>query len=113
MAENKYKMNISQRRYKLLADFEKVHAFLEDMYNIESLNSYLLPQFFEYAHTHPAFNHKLAHRIGLWDEYWVLVGAACYEMNIGEAFLSVKNGHSFLLPEMLRYIRIFRWVDKG
>ncbi len=94
---------ITQRRYKLLFDFDNVHTFLEDMYNIESLNSYLLPQFFEYAHTNPAFCHKLTHRFGLWEKGEELVGVACYEMNIGEAFLSVKNGYGFLLPEMLRY----------
>ena len=45
------RMNITQRRYKLLADFGKVYSYLEDIYNIETLNGYLLPQFFEYAHT--------------------------------------------------------------
>lgn len=94
---------MKHRRYKLLADFEKVRTFLEDVYNIETLNSYLLPQFFEYAHTHPAFNHKLTHRFGLWEQAGELAGVACYEMNIGEAFLSVRNKCSFLLPEMLRY----------
>jgi len=94
---------ITQRRYKLLADFERVHRFLTDTYDRETLNSYLLPQFFEYAHTHPAFCHKLTHRFGFWEKGGELVGVACYEMNIGEAFLGVKNGYSFLLPEMLRY----------
>lgn len=94
---------IKQRRYKLLADFDNVRAFLEDVYDIRTLNSHLLPQFFEYAHTHPAFNHKLTHRFGIWEEHGELVGFACYEMNIGEALLSTKKGYSFLLPEMLRY----------
>lgn len=97
------RMNITQRRYKLLADFGKVHSYLEDIYNIETLNGYLLPQFFEYAHTHPAFNHKLTHRFGLWEDCDELVGVACYEMNVGEAMLSMKNGYDFLLPEMLSY----------
>lgn len=103
MTEKNYKTSISQRRYKLLADFDKAYAFLEDVYNIETQNSHLLPQFFEYAHTHPAFNHKLTHRFGLWEEVGELVGVACYEMDIGEAFLSVENGYGFLLSEMLRY----------
>lgn len=85
------RINISQRRYKLLSDFEKVHAFLRDVYNFPALNSYLLPQFFEYAHTHPAFNHKLTHRMGLWEKGEELVGVTCYEMNIGEAFLTVNH----------------------
>lgn len=31
------------------------------------------------------------------------MGVACYEMDIGEAFLSVKNGYGFLLSEMFWY----------
>jgi len=79
--------NIYKGRYKLLADFTKVHSFLTDIYSPYTLNSYLLPQFFEYAHTHPFFNHKLTHRFGLWEDNGELVGVACYEMNIGECFL--------------------------
>jgi ribosomal protein S18 acetylase RimI-like enzyme len=97
------RINITQRKYRLLSDFEKVHTFLEDLYNTPGLNSYLLPQFFEYAHTHPDFNHRLTHRMGLWEKDGELVGVACYEMNIGESFLSVKNGYDFLLSEMLWY----------
>ena len=39
-------MGITQRQYKLLGDFSKVLAYLTDVYNIKTLNSYLLPQFF-------------------------------------------------------------------
>lgn len=80
-------MGVTQRRYRLLADFATVHSFLTDTYSIDTLNSHLLPQFFEYAHTHPAFNHKLTHRFGLWENDGRLVGVACYEMDIGESFL--------------------------
>lgn len=58
------KREIYKRRYKLLADFTKVQEFLTEIYSLDTLNSYLLPQFFEYAHTHPFFNHKLTHRFG-------------------------------------------------
>jgi predicted N-acetyltransferase YhbS len=97
-------MNITQRRYKLLADFNKVIKYLTDVYNIKTLNSsYLLPQFFEYAHTHPAFNHKLTHRFGLWENGNELIGLVCYEMDIGECFITVKNEYDSLLPEMIKY----------
>jgi predicted N-acetyltransferase YhbS len=96
-------MNITQRRYKLLADFAAVHSFLTNTFSLDTLTSYLLPQFFEYAHTHPAFNHKLTHRFGLWEDSGELIGIACYEMDMGESFLSVKKGYDFLLPEMLSY----------
>ena len=95
---------IRRRRYRLLADFNTVHSFLTDIYSLDTLNSYLLPQFFEYAHTHPFFNHKLTHRFGLWeDDNGKLVGIACYEMDMGESFLVTDREHAFLLPEMLAY----------
>jgi len=95
--------NIYNRRYKLLADFTTVHSFLTDIYSLDTLNSYLLPQFFEYAHTHPFFNHKLTHLFGLWEDNGKLVGIACYEMNAGESFLVTDREHTLLLPEMLAF----------
>ncbi|MGM0404722.1 MAG: GNAT family N-acetyltransferase [Thermoplasmatota archaeon] len=94
---------ITNRRYKLLADFEKVCQFLDDNYDLETLNSYLIRPFFEYAHTHPYFNHKSTPRFGLWEEEGKLVGIACYEMDIGECFLSLKDGYDHLLSDMLEY----------
>ncbi len=94
---------IKNRRYKLLADFDKVRQFLDDIYNLDTLNSYMLPQFFEYAHTHPYFNHKLTHRFGLWEDGDDLVGLASYEMGLGECFLTIRDGYNNILPEMLNY----------
>jgi hypothetical protein len=76
---------------------------LTDIYNIETLNSYLLPQFYEHAHTSPKFNHKLTPRFGLWEDNNDLVGIACYEMDLGECFLCTKIGYDLLLPEMVEY----------
>jgi ribosomal protein S18 acetylase RimI-like enzyme len=94
-------MEIVKRRYRLLSDFSQVHGFLADIYTLDTLNSYLLPPFFEYAHTHPFFNHKLTHRFGVWEEKGKIIGIACYEMDIGESFLVTDKEHTFLLPEML------------
>jgi hypothetical protein len=96
-------MSVKFRHYKLLADFEKVNKYLTDVYTFETLNGYLLPQYFEYAHTHPLFNFKLTHRFGLWEDENELVGIACYDMYPGECFISVKNGFNLLLPEMISY----------
>jgi predicted N-acetyltransferase YhbS len=96
-------MGIINRNYKLLSDYNKVFAFLTDLYNIETLNSYLLPQFYEHAHTSPKFSYKLSSRFGLWEEDDNLVGIACYEMNLGECFVCIKKGYDMLLPEMVRY----------
>ena len=94
---------VTNRRYKMLADFEMVSRFLDDNYDPETLNSYLLRPFFEYAHTHPYFNHQSTPRFGLWEDGDELVGLACFEMELGECFLSVRKGYEHLLPEMLEY----------
>jgi hypothetical protein len=39
----------------------------------------------------------------LWEEDNELVGIACYEMNIGEYFISIKNEYNRLLPEMIEW----------
>jgi len=96
-------MSIIQRRYRLLNDYNKVTQFLMDVYNTETYNSYLLRPFFEHAHHSYKFNHKLTHRFGLWEDGDKLVGITCYEMNLGECFLSVKNDYNELLPEMVKY----------
>jgi hypothetical protein len=96
-------MSAKFRQYKLLADFGKVNKYLTDVFNMETLNGYLLPQYFEYAHTHPRFNYNRAHRFGLWEYQNELVGIACYDMYPGECFISVKNSFSLLLPEMINY----------
>jgi len=96
-------MSVNYRQYKLLGDFDKVLKYLSDVYNTDTLNGYLLPQFFEYAHTHPAFNYKLTHRIGLWEDNNIIVGIACFEMDIGECFISFRKGYNELLPEIIKY----------
>lgn len=96
-------MTIEINRYKLLADFHRVLKFLEENYETDTFNSYLLPQFFEYAHTHPFFNHKETHRMGLWEKQKNIVGLVCYEMEIGESFLVSKKGYEHLWVEMLSY----------
>ena len=95
--------DIKKRRYKLLSDFVKVYKYLEDIYDINTVNSCLLPPFFEYAHTHPAFDHKMTHRFGLWEDKDELVAVVCFEMQLGEALLSSKKGYEFLLPELLTH----------
>ncbi|MDD4429603.1 MAG: GNAT family N-acetyltransferase [Paludibacter sp.] len=96
-------MNIKQRRYQILMDFEKVHRFLTDTYNFETLNSYLLPQYFEYAHHLQWFDYIRSYRMGLWEDDGELVGVACYEIPIGTVHLHTKPEYSFLLLELLKW----------
>lgn len=96
-------MKVTQRRYKILVDFERVHTFLTDTYDKDTLNSYLLPQYFEYAHHHSYFKFGSAHRNGIWEENGEIVGVAVFEMELGDCHLHVKVGYESLLPEMLTW----------
>ena len=94
-------MNIAHRRYDILSDFHAVYHFLEYTYDYNTLNSYLLPHYWEYAHYLQWFDYIRAHRMGLWEDSGMLVGIAAYEMEIGNTHLHTKRGYSRLLPEML------------
>ena len=94
-------MNIIKRPYKVLSDYLPVYDFLSANYTLYELNSMMLPQFFEYAHTHPAFNHRYTHRMTVWENDVGIVAFCGYEMDIGEAYLICNNDYSFLLSEML------------
>ncbi len=96
-------MKITQRRYKILVDFEPVYKFLTDTYDFETLNSYLLPQYFEYAHMHSYFDFEKSHHFGLWEDGNDIVAIACFEMQMGHCHLHTKKGYEFLLPEMLAW----------
>ena len=96
-------MKITSRRYKVLTDFERVYRFLEESYNAVTLNSYLLPQYFEYAHMHTYFNYFKTHHIGIWEDNTSIVGIACFEMRMGTCHMHVACGYESLLPELLAW----------
>ncbi len=96
-------MSINIRRYKLLSDFEKVSDLLRDNYGKYEMNGNICQSRWEYAHTHPCFNHKLTHRFGVWEEINEIVGIAFYEMDLGDAFLCTKKGYEYLKNEMIDY----------
>lgn len=95
-------MRISLRRYKLLQDFGLVNDFLIKNYSLE-MNGCVEQAFWEYAHTHPCFNHKLTHRFGLWEDDGRLVAIAFYEMDLGEGLLFASEGYEYLYEDMLNY----------
>ena len=97
------KANITQRRYNILTDFSRVYDFLEETYDFETLNSYLLPQFFEYAQHLIWFDYIRTHRIGLWEHEGKVVGISAYEMEIGKALLHTRKEYEFLLPDLLKW----------
>jgi len=96
-------MAITARRYSILADFNNVYNFLQETYDYDTLNSYLLPQYFEYAHCHPLFDYHVTHRNGVWEDDGKIVGVVCYEMNPkrNENHLHVSKGYEHLLPQMV------------
>lgn len=96
-------MSITKRRYSVLADFQRVHDFLTRSYDKETLNSYLLPQYFEYAHHLQWFDWLRTPRFGVWEEDGAIVGIACYEMRPGEVHLHTDKAHTALLPELLSW----------
>jgi len=97
---------ITRRRYKILVDFEHVYRFLTETYDIETLNSYLLPQFFEYANMNTFFEFPKSHHFGIWESDGNIVGIACFEMTIGECLLHTHKDYKFLLPEMLEWAEL-------
>lgn len=92
---------ITHRRYRLLADFDPVCQFLKSQYNNKDFNGYLLRPFFEYAHTHPMFNPKLAHRFGVWEDNGQIVGLTCYEMDLGEALMCTHPEYQHIRSQLL------------
>ncbi|MCL1858382.1 MAG: GNAT family N-acetyltransferase [Oscillospiraceae bacterium] len=92
---------ITKRRYKILVDFERVHKFLTETYDI---NCTLLPQYFEYAHMHGYFDYFNTHHFGIWEDNGKIIGIACYEMILGEScHLHTHKNYKFLLPELLEW----------
>lgn len=94
-------MTVTRRRYDILSDFHTVYNFLEETYEPDTLNSYLLPHYWEYAHYLQWFDYIRTHRMGLWENNGQLVGVAAYEMEIGKAHLHITD--CSLLPEMLSW----------
>lgn len=107
---------ITKRRYKILADFERVHKFLTETFDIHCT---LLPQYFEYAHMHAQFNYFKSHHIGIWEEVRTdgslgkIVGIACYEMTPGEnCHLHTHKDYKYLLPELLQWAELELYAVK-
>lgn len=96
-------MSISFHRYCLPTDFPRVSQFLREHFGRCYENGNWTQCRWEYAHVHPAFNHKLTHRFGIWEDDGEIVGLACYEMQPGECYLSAHTACADLKIEMLDY----------
>lgn len=96
-------MSITLRRYKLLSDFERVNKFLRQNFTVYQQNGNIPQPFWEYAHAHPDFNHKLTHRFGIWEENEQIIAVACYEMDLGECLLITNNSYDYMKPALIDY----------
>lgn len=101
---------LTNRAYSLLGgDFPRVRAFLDEncgQYGEKSRG----PEYWEYAHSHPAFDYASNWRNRLWEEDGKLVAVAWYEMELGKAYLTCDGAHEFLLGEMLDYAE--KWLSR-
>ncbi|WP_223069115.1 hypothetical protein [Paenibacillus caui] len=96
-------MNITLRRYKLLSDFERINEFIRQNFQRYQLGGNIPQPFWEYAHTHPYFNHRLTHRSGIWEDNGEIVAVACYELDLGECYFLTKTGCEYMKPGMIDY----------
>ena len=96
-------MSITLRRYRLLSDFERVNGFLRQNFTKYQQNGNIPQPSWEYAHTHPYFNHKLAHRFGIWEESGQIIAVACYEIDLGECFLMTRKTYGHMKPGLVDY----------
>jgi len=96
-------MGITLRSYKLLSDFDSVNEFLRHNFTKYQQNGNIEQPFWEYAHTHPCFNHKLTHRFGIWEENGEIIAVACYEMDLGECLFLTQKGYEDMKPSLIEY----------
>jgi len=96
---------ITKRRYKIFADFMPVYKFLTDTYDNETMNSFLLPHYYEYAHMfYGGFELGKSHHFGIWEDEGNIVGIVCFEMNMGRCcHLHTHKNYKYLMPELLAW----------
>ena len=68
---------------------------------------------FEWMYEHPMFDKSLLSRIGLWIDKGKVVGAAIYDMFLGEASVLVLPDYSSLYGEILEYAHRHLCDDQG
>ncbi|AIQ11090.1 hypothetical protein PDUR_03025 [Paenibacillus durus] len=87
----------------MLSDFERVNEFIRRNFQRYQLGGNIPQPFWEYAHTHPYFNHNLTHRFGIWEDNGEIAAVACYELDLGECYFLTKTGYEYMKPGMIDY----------
>lgn len=96
-------MNVQFRKYKMFSDFQIVSDFYAENYKLGYW--YITQPAFEYAHTHDMFNHVSSHRFGIWEDVnnGNILATVCFEMDLGECLMCIKEGFEYLREDILRY----------
>ena len=84
-------------------DFPGISNFLYSLYQPNNRDGNWFQPVWEYAYTHPLFDQGSVQRIGIWEDAGTIVGAALYELHLGEAFFQIHPAYMHLKPEMLAY----------
>jgi len=100
-------MNIKHRNYTkefgFNDDYNKIWTFMQSL----GLNDTHPLNFswvrWEWCRTLSFFDKEHEHLTRIWEENGQIVGVACYETNLGDGFISLKEGYNYLLEEMFDY----------
>lgn len=97
-------MGINRRNFSLLSgDYERVKSFLHDNY-VKYINTDIwAEERLEYDLSTSWFAYISLFRIAVWEKEEEIVAVAAYGMQLGEAYLMVKDGYDVLYPEMVQY----------
>ena len=84
-------------------DYEAVCDFLIELNAYDTSHINWNWARFEWMYEHPEFNKDLIESIGLWFDQEKVVGAAIYDMYLGEGFCGALPEYKELYPEILDY----------
>lgn len=85
------------------AHYQAVCDFLTELNNIDKNHINWNWARFEWMYEHPEFDRSLTDLIGLWTAEGRVVGAAIYDMYLGEGFCGALPAYKSLYPEILGY----------
>lgn len=91
------------RNYDPSDDYQRVDDFLIRNYQPGNADGNWIEPAWEYMNFHPALDHSLLGRIGMWEDNAKLVAVVNYEGGLGDAFFQVDPAYRSLRHEMLNY----------
>ena len=86
-----------------ISDYEELVNFLIEINKEDKTHINWNWARLEWMIGHPGFDKSLISHIGLWIDENHVVGAAIYDMYLGEASILTLKGYEYLYPELLDY----------